>query len=101
MVTIATQPPPIELGRNELVGSHRDLNAHNVMFSATGLPAWPRWERASFAVLWGSRVDAAYDDDRVVAFLRGYLEGVGSSMPTIPRFQRCASGLGSLGDGEP
>ncbi|HEV2069188.1 MAG TPA: hypothetical protein VGR26_05300, partial [Acidimicrobiales bacterium] len=62
------------------------LNAHNVMFSATGLhlidweaagPAWPRWERASFAVLWGSRVDGAYDDDRVVAFLLGYLDGGG------------------------
>ena len=86
VVTMATQPQPIERGRDELVGSHRDLNAHNVMFSATGLrlvdweaagPAWPRWERASFAVLWGSRVDGAYDDDRVVAFLRGYLDGGG------------------------
>ena len=86
VVTIAAQPRPIELGRAELVGSHRDLNAHNVMFSATGLrlidweaagPAWPRWERATFAVLWGSRIGGGYDDDRVVAFLQGYLDGDG------------------------
>ncbi len=62
MVAIASKPPPIELGRDEFVGSHRDLNAHNVMFSATGLhlidweaagPAWPRWERASIGSLLG------------------------------------------------
>lgn len=49
-VTMATQPPPIELGGDQLVGSHRYLNAHNVAFPATGLrviawetarPAWP------------------------------------------------------------
>lgn len=83
---IAGHRRPVELGHGELVGSHCDLNAHNVLFTPTGLrlidweasgPAWPRWERATFAVLWASRADGAHDDDAVVAFLSGYLDGGG------------------------
>ncbi|MFN2505544.1 MAG: phosphotransferase family protein, partial [Acidimicrobiales bacterium] len=85
MVTIAGQARPVDLGQGELVGSHRDLNAHNVIFSPSGLrlidwesagPAWPRWERSTFAVLWGSADDGS-DDVAVSAFLRGYLDGGG------------------------
>ncbi len=86
LVAIGGQPRPLDLGCGELVGSHRDLNAHNVLFSSTGLrlvdwdsagPAWPRWERADFALRWGARHDGSYDEEAVVAFLRGYLDGGG------------------------
>ncbi len=87
LVTIAGAPTPIELGADELVGSHRDLNAHNVLFSETGLrlvdwdgagPAWPRWERVDCALRWAERPGGRYDQVVLRAFLRGYLEGGGS-----------------------
>jgi Ser/Thr protein kinase RdoA (MazF antagonist) len=37
LARIAAGPTPVELGGDELVGSHRDLNAHNVLFSEAGL----------------------------------------------------------------
>ena len=86
LVLMGTQASPAELGGEELVGSHRDLNAHNVLFSSTGLhlidwdaagPAWPRWERANFAVLWGERGDGQYEDSVIQAFLRGYRDAGG------------------------
>ena len=50
------------------IGSHRDLNAHNVLFSPSGLslvdwdaagPIDPRWELANYATLWSVRVDGS------------------------------------------
>jgi len=87
LVTIASAPTPVELGADELVGSHRDLNAHNVLFSEIGLhlvdwdgagPAWPRWERVDFALRWAERPGGRYDHNVLRAFLRGYLQGGGS-----------------------
>jgi Ser/Thr protein kinase RdoA (MazF antagonist) len=72
---------------DELIGSHRDLNAHNVLFSASGLrlidwdaagPAWPRWERADFALRWAGRHGGSYDETAVGAFVRGYRDGGGT-----------------------
>lgn len=69
------------------VGSHRDLNAHNVLFTAAGLvlidwdaagPISPQYERASTAVLWAQRHDGGLDVDRVIAFLRAYRSSGGS-----------------------
>lgn len=86
VVDVSGQPRPVDLGAGELVGSHRDLNAHNVLFSAGGLclidwdaagPAWPRWERADFARRWAERGGGFYEDEAVVAFLRGYRDGGG------------------------
>jgi Ser/Thr protein kinase RdoA (MazF antagonist) len=63
------------------IGSHRDLNAHNVLFGPSGLalidwdaagPAFAPWERADYATLWSARKAGRYDLDAVVAFLRGY-----------------------------
>lgn len=80
------QPTPVRMGAGELIGSHGDFNAHNVLFSRAGLrlidwdgagPAWPRWERASYPVLWAQRGHGRYDAEAVLAFLRGYLEGGG------------------------
>lgn len=68
------------------IGSHRDLNAHNVLFSPDGLslidwdaagPAFPPWERADYATLWSARKGGYYDPDAVYAFLRGYLDAGG------------------------
>jgi Ser/Thr protein kinase RdoA (MazF antagonist) len=68
-----------------LIGSHRDLNAHNVLFSDLGLvlvdwdaagPTTAQFERASYAVLWGSG-HGGYDPERTTAFLRGYLDAGG------------------------
>lgn len=86
LVTISGQARPTDLGRDELVGSHRDLNAHNALFTAQGLclidwdaagPAWPRWERADFALRWAERPDDSYDEAAIQSFLRGYLDGGG------------------------
>ncbi len=86
VVGVSGQPRPVDLGAGELVGSHRDLNAHNVLFSAGGLclidwdaagPAWPRWERADFALRWAERAGGFYEEEAVVAFLHGYREGGG------------------------
>jgi Ser/Thr protein kinase RdoA (MazF antagonist) len=63
------------------IGSHRDLNAHNVLFSDTGLrlidweaagPIFAPWERACYATLWSARDSGRYDLEAVTAFLRGY-----------------------------
>ena len=68
------------------VGSHRDLNAHNVLFAPEGLslvdwdaagPIFPPWEMASAATLWAARRDGSYELDATVAFLAGYREGGG------------------------
>jgi thiamine kinase-like enzyme len=76
----------VELGADELVGSHRDLNAHNVLFTDAALrlvdwdgagPAWPRWERVDFSVRWAERAGGRYDESVLSAFLRGYLDGGG------------------------
>jgi thiamine kinase-like enzyme len=63
------------------IASHRDLNAHNVLFASSGLwlidwdaagPIYPGWERANYACLWAGRPDGHYDLDAAVAFLDGY-----------------------------
>ncbi len=86
LARIAAGPTPAELGGDELVGSHRDLNAHNVLFSEAGLhlvdwdsagPAWPRWERVDFALRWAERPGRRYDEGVLTAFLLGYLDGGG------------------------
>lgn len=68
------------------IGSHRDLNAHNVLFTDTQLrlidwdgagPIVPAEERSQYAVLWAARDRGRYDLDAVVAFLRGYREAGG------------------------
>jgi Ser/Thr protein kinase RdoA (MazF antagonist) len=87
LATIAAGPTPALLGRDELVGSHRDLNAHNVLFSQAGLhlvdwdgagPAWPRWERVDFALRWAERRSGDCDEEVLLAFLLGYLDGGGT-----------------------
>jgi Ser/Thr protein kinase RdoA (MazF antagonist) len=69
------------------VGSHRDLNAHNVLFDGDRLvlidwdaagPASPQAERANNAVLWSHNHAGDLDLDVGVAFLRGYCEGGGA-----------------------
>jgi Ser/Thr protein kinase RdoA (MazF antagonist) len=86
VVRIADGPTPAQLGGDELVGSHRDLNAHNVLFSESGLrlvdwdaagPAWPRWERVDFALRWAERPGGRYDEGVLRAFLQGYLDAGG------------------------
>jgi Ser/Thr protein kinase RdoA (MazF antagonist) len=63
------------------IGSHRDLNAHNVLFTGAGLrlidweaagPIFAPWERACYATLWSTRDGGRYDLDALTAFLRGY-----------------------------
>jgi len=67
--------------REGRIASHRDLNAHNVLFGPAGLslidwdgagPIVPVQERSQYAVLWAARDRGRYDLDAVVAFLRGY-----------------------------
>ena len=66
------------------IGSHCDLNAHNVLFTTAGLvlvdwdaagPASASYERASTAVLWAQRHDGRLAHDVAAAFLRGYRDG--------------------------
>lgn len=68
------------------LGSHRDLNAHNVLFDDARLvlidwdsagPAWPPHERAAYAVTWAHTESGRLDLDTAVAFLRGYVDGGG------------------------
>jgi Ser/Thr protein kinase RdoA (MazF antagonist) len=75
-----------EARRSTRVASHRDLNAHNVLFTAAGLslidwdaagPASPAWERASYATLWAARGGGRHDGEAVSAFLRAYLDAGG------------------------
>lgn len=86
LAIIAGGPSPAELGADELIGSHQDLNAHNVLFSDAALrlvdwdaagSAWPRWERVDFATRWAERPGGRYDEAVLGAFLRGYLDGGG------------------------
>lgn len=68
------------------VGSHCDLNAHNVLFGRRLMlidwdaanAADPGFERASYAALWGSSASGPPALDRTVAFLRGYLAAGGA-----------------------
>lgn len=68
------------------IGSHCDLNAHNVLFGdqlmvidwdAAGA-ADPGFERANYADLWGSSITGRPASERTVAFLRGYLDAGGT-----------------------
>jgi Ser/Thr protein kinase RdoA (MazF antagonist) len=81
------------------IGSHCDLNAHNVLFTAAGLvlvdwdaagPASAIYERASTAVLWAQRHDGRLDPDVAAAFLRGYRGGGGTvssdDVTALPRW---------------
>ena len=81
------------------IGSHCDLNAHNVLFTTKGLvlidwdaagPASAAYERASTAVLWSRRHDGRFDLDIAVAFLRAYREEGGlvdlSDVDALPRW---------------
>jgi Ser/Thr protein kinase RdoA (MazF antagonist) len=63
------------------IASHRDLNAHNILFAASSLwlidwdaagPIYPGWERANYACLWAARPEGHYDLDAAEAFLQGY-----------------------------
>ena len=72
------------------VGSHRDLNAHNVLFASDGPvlidwdasgPASASYERASTAMLWAQRHDGRLDVDIASGLLRGYLDGGGVIEP--------------------
>jgi Ser/Thr protein kinase RdoA (MazF antagonist) len=65
------------------VGTHRDLNAHNVLFSDDGLylidwdaagPLAPAWERANYATLWSARRGGRHDLEACVSWLQGYRE---------------------------
>ena len=88
MLAVEAAAPEARGGR---VGSHRDLNAHNVLFDDDRLvlidwdaagPAWPPNERAAFAVTWASRDGGRLDLETAVAFLRGYVEGGGAVEPS-------------------
>jgi Ser/Thr protein kinase RdoA (MazF antagonist) len=68
------------------VGSHRDLNAHNVLFTSDGPvlidwdaagPASVIYERVSTAVLWAQRRGGVPAVDVALGFLRGYLDSGG------------------------
>jgi Ser/Thr protein kinase RdoA (MazF antagonist) len=83
----------------QTVGSHRDLNAHNVLFTtdrpvlidwdAAG-PASVRYERASTPVLWAQRHGGGLDTDIATCWLRGYRDGGGVIEPddatSLPRW---------------
>ena len=63
-----------------LVLAAEGWGGHNQVFrlpTTTGSWAVKRHERATFAVQWASRVGGGYDENAVVAFLRGYLDGGG------------------------
>ena len=74
-------PPP-----RDRIGSHCDLNAHNVLFGQELMlidwdgadAADPGFERASYADLWGSSTTGRPDSARTTAFLSGYLDGGGT-----------------------
>ncbi len=94
------RPTPAVMGAGELIGSHGDLNAHNVLFSPDGLrlidwdgagPSWPPWERASYPVLWAQREHGRYDDEAVLAFIRGYVDGGGVVDADDPSALGCGS----------
>jgi hypothetical protein len=99
LARIAAGPTPAELGDDELVGSHRDLNAHNVLFSEgslhlvdwdSGGPAWPRWERVDFALRWAERPGRPFC---VTGIREG--EAVGLSMASLEGHPRSSPPAGS------
>ena len=68
-------------GQDTCIGSHRDLNAHNVLFDDARLvlidwdaagPAWPPNERAAYAVTWAHTDAGQLDLETAIGFLRGY-----------------------------
>jgi Ser/Thr protein kinase RdoA (MazF antagonist) len=85
------------------VGSHCDLNAHNVLFTDGGPvlidwdaagPASPAYERASTAVLWAQRADDRYSLDVAAAFLRSYRDHGGHvSLDDVVSLRRWLTGL--------
>lgn len=85
------------------VGSHCDLNAHNVLFTDRGpvLIDWdaagltsPAYERASTAVLWAQRADGRYSLDVAAAFLRSYRDHGGHvSLDDVESLRRWLTGL--------
>ena len=64
----------------DIIGSHRDLNAHNILFgqnltvidwdAAGGTTA--RFERANYSTLWAQRAGGRLDADATISFLRSY-----------------------------
>ena len=87
-------------GKGSLSAATGISNADNVLFSSSALrlidwdgagPAWPRWERANYAVLWAQRGHGRYDPESVIAFLRGYLDGGGTLEVDDPIALQCAS----------
>jgi len=85
------------------IGSHGDLNAHNVLFTTTGLvlvdwdaagAASAIYERASTAVLWAQRHNGRFEHDVAAAFLRGYRDGGGTvSIDDVAALPRWLTGL--------
>ncbi|MGD9792188.1 MAG: phosphotransferase enzyme family protein [Acidimicrobiia bacterium] len=74
------------VAQEAVIGTHRDLNAHNVLFTPDGPvlidwdaagPASVRYERAATATLWAQRHDGGLDIEVASAFLRGYIDGGG------------------------
>lgn len=88
---------------DEVVGSHCDLNAHNVLFTDHGPvlidwdaagPTSPAYERASTAVLWAQRADGTHDLDVATAFLRSYRDHGGLvSQDDVESLRRWLTGL--------
>jgi Ser/Thr protein kinase RdoA (MazF antagonist) len=83
----------------EAIGSHGDLNAHNVLFAADRLvlidwdaagPASARYERVSTAALWAQRGHGRFDVDVATSFLRGYRDQGGhveiADVDAMPRW---------------
>lgn len=63
------------------MGDHRDLNAHNVLFTERGLylidwdaagPAKSQTEKAIASMLWSQQQGGTYDSRRTASFLTGY-----------------------------
>ena len=72
------------------IGTHCDLNAHNVLFTSNGLvlidwdaagPDSAIYETMSTATLWAQRHDGRLDIDIAKAFLGGYQESGGTVHP--------------------
>lgn len=76
---------------DEVIGSHRDVNAHNVLFGDHGDlclidwdaagPASPAFERANYPLLWAQTPLGDYDVDVAAAFLQGYRDAGGGIDP--------------------
>ena len=91
------------LGDDTPIGSHCDLNAHNVLFTAAGLvlvdwdaagPASASYERASTPALWARRHDGRLDRDVAAAFVRGYRDHGGTfTIDDVDSLTRWLTGL--------